>query len=122
MKQPAAYYLLLLYCTLMVRCAMPVACDALSHLFNAEAHIATVHAIYGSHHLQAEVAGAVSDTGTSKHTGTQQDEPTVVHTYTSGYSIVSICNSVSSLQFPFHSVPLCSVSLLYISQPPDSSC
>ena len=57
MKSPAAYYLFLLYCTLMVRCAMPVACDAFSHLFNEEAHIATVHAVYGSHHLQAEVAG-----------------------------------------------------------------
>ena len=120
MKHPAAYYLLLLYCTLMVRCAMPVACDALSHLFNEEAHIATVHAVYGSHHLQAEVAGAASDTQSSKHTNSGQDEPTVVHTYTSGYSTVSISSTLLLTQFPSHLYPLPSVSLLYKSEPPES--
>ncbi len=120
MKHPGAYYLLLLYCTLMVKCAAPVACDALSHLFNEEDHIAIVHAVYGSHHLQTEVAMAVDDTQTGKHTGTQQDEPTVVHTYTSGYSSISICAVSLPATFPVLSYPLCSVSLLYISQPPES--
>ena len=120
MKHPAAYYLLLLYCTLMVRCAVPVACDALSHIFNEEAHLATVHAVYGSHHLQAEVAGSVSDTQSSKHTNAQQDEPTVVHTYTSGYSAVSIGSDLLLTQFPSLSYPLCSISLLYKSEPPES--
>ena len=120
MKHPAAYYLFLLYCTLMVRCAMPVACDALSHLFNEEAHIATVHAVYGSHHLQTEVAGAVSDDHTSKHTNTQTYEPTVVHTYTSGYNAISISSSLLLTQFSSHSYPLCRGSLFYKSEPPES--
>lgn len=120
MKSPAAYYLLLLYCTLMVRCAAPVALDALSHLFNEEAHIATVHAVYGSHHLQTEVAGAVSDTGSGKHTNAQQDEPTVVHTFTQGYYYISTHINSLSLPFPFLSCSLCSESGLGINKPPES--
>ncbi len=56
MKYAVAYYLFLLYCTVLLRCAIPVACDALSHVFNEEEHIATIHAMYGYNHLQKEIA------------------------------------------------------------------
>ena len=87
MRFPVAYYLLVLYCSVMIRCALPVACDAFSHIFNEEEHIATVHAAYGSNHLQAEVASTVSDNKTPHHAASvQQDDPTVVHTFPQGYN------------------------------------
>ena len=121
MKHPGAYYLLLLYCTLMVKCAVPVTCDALSHLFNEEAHIATVHAIYGSHHLQTEVAGAVSDMQGGKHTIAGQDEPTVVHTCPAASANVPVLKFLLSPRFCLYAYPrLCSISLLLPGEPPES--
>ena len=71
----------------MVRCAIPAVCDGLSHLFNEEEHLATVHAVYGSNHLQAEVAGEVTENHSCKHTASlQQNEPNLIHIFTQGYS------------------------------------
>ncbi len=89
MRYPAAYYLLLLYSTVLMRCVLPVTCDALSHVFNEEKHLATIHAVYGSHHLQSEMAGTVAQSDTGKHTASlQENEPTVVHTFTQTVLIV----------------------------------
>lgn len=100
MKFPVAYYLLVLYCSVMVRCALPVMCDAFSHIFNEEQHIATVHAIYGSNHLQAEVANTVADNKSSHQLASvQQDNPTVIHTFPQGYN----SNFIVGMPFLFHS-------------------
>ncbi len=70
LKSPVAYYLMLLYITVMFKPLIPIISDAYSHTFNRMAHIATVHAKYGSNHLAAELA----DTGKDDN-GKNQDIP-----------------------------------------------
>ncbi len=50
---------MLLYITVMLKPLIPIISDAFSHTFNEMAHIATVHAKYGSNHLATQLA----DTG-----------------------------------------------------------
>ncbi len=121
MKFPAAYYLLLLYCTVMIRCAMPVACDALSHIFNEEEHLAIVHAVYGSHHLQSEISDTVSDNHSAKHSAEQQqNEPTIVHTFTETYRYGFKLNQISSPQCNSYFCFLPKGLPAVISQPPEN--
>ena len=119
MRFPAAYYLLLLYCTMMMQCAIPVACDGLSHLFNEEEHIATIHAVYGNHHLQREEA-AVSQNASAKHTGhLQQDEPNTVHTYTQNYLCFPNMINFRIVQYQHYSSLLPNIICAGITQPPE---
>ncbi len=55
MKSVSAYYLLLLYVTVMLSPFVPIANDWIQHEFNDVAHIASVHAVYGNNHLEKEV-------------------------------------------------------------------
>ena len=61
LKSPAAYYLMLLYATVMVKPLLPVVNDFISHQFNGIEHISLVHALYGNQHLQNEIAESDSD-------------------------------------------------------------
>ncbi|MEO6819843.1 MAG: hypothetical protein ABI204_08965 [Ginsengibacter sp.] len=61
MKFTIAYYLLLLYCTAIFQPLIAIAIDAWSHTFAEANHIATVHMIYGTHHLDVSLANANSD-------------------------------------------------------------
>ncbi len=70
MKSPAAYYLMLLYITVMLKPLIPIISDAWSHEFNETEHISLIHAKYGSHHLQKELADTNSDNGKSKSQNT----------------------------------------------------
>ncbi len=74
MRHPSAYYLLLLYCTVLMRCAIPVACDELSHIFNEEDHIATIHAVYGNNHVEKEIAADEKDNTKSQSTVKYEDQ------------------------------------------------
>ena len=56
MRVPIAYYLMLLYCTVMFKPLIPIVKDTISHTFAEAIHIATVHAIYGANHLQKEIS------------------------------------------------------------------
>ncbi len=56
MKATIAYYMLILYATVMFKPLIPIVQDFLSHTFSEAIHIATVHAIYGSNHLQKELS------------------------------------------------------------------
>ena len=56
MRATIAYYMLILYATVMFKPLIPIAEDFLSHSFSEAIHIATVHAIYGSNHLQKELS------------------------------------------------------------------
>ncbi|HRH50784.1 MAG TPA: hypothetical protein PLP23_18675 [Panacibacter sp.] len=80
MRFPIAYYLMLLYLTVMFKPLIPVISDALSHTFEDAIHIATVHAVYGDNHVEIELATTGSDNDASKnqHTTKAQD-PIPVH-------------------------------------------
>lgn len=66
MKSPVAYYLMLLYATVMLKPLLPIVSDWWSHEFNEIEHISLVHSKYGSHHLQKEVADTSSDNQNGK--------------------------------------------------------
>lgn len=78
MKFTAAYYLLLIYISVIIRPLVPVMTDAAEHFFQGAHHIATVHAKYGEHHVQITIA---NDEKQSKQTpGTlSQDETVQLH-------------------------------------------
>ena len=52
MRYLAAYFLMLFYMVIMLKPLIPVICDAWSHIFAEAEHIATIHAKYGSNHLE----------------------------------------------------------------------
>ena len=80
MKFPIAYYLMLLYLTVMFKPLIPVISDALSHTFEDAIHIATVHSIYGNNHLEVELAATGSDNDASKNQDTTKTpDPMPVH-------------------------------------------
>lgn len=61
MRNSIAYYLMLLYITIMFKPFIPAIKDTLSHTFSEAIHIAIVHAKYGANHLAKEVAATGSD-------------------------------------------------------------
>jgi hypothetical protein len=65
-KSTIAYYLMLLYITVMLKPLIPIVGDWWQHEFNEMEHLSHVHAIYGNHHLQNEIADTGSDNDHSK--------------------------------------------------------
>jgi len=78
MRFTTAYYLLLLYSLVMFRPLMPLVSDLLSHVFAEAIHIATVHAKYGSHHLEKEIEKATGD-NSKNHNAVLSQENLTVH-------------------------------------------
>ena len=68
MRVPIAYYLVLLYATVMFKPLIPIVNDTLSHIFSEAIHIATVHAIYGSNHLEKELSKEEKDSNKNQST------------------------------------------------------
>ena len=80
MRFQIAYYLMLLYLLVMFKPLIPVISDALSHTFGDAIHLATVHAVYGSNHVEKELAETGADTDESKSQNTTKgQEPMPVH-------------------------------------------
>ena len=84
MRVPVAYYLLLLYVTVMFKPLVPIVSDAISHTFSEAIHIATVHAIYGSNHLQKELSNTTSDNTDKHQTNRSVEDPVPVHVSSNG--------------------------------------
>ena len=83
MRVPIAYYLMLLYVTVMFKPLVPIVSDALSHTFSEAIHIATVHAIYGSNHLEKELSNTSSDNANNKHQNSvNTEDPVPLHVST----------------------------------------
>jgi hypothetical protein len=85
MRFTTAYYLLLLYSLVMFKPLMPLVSDVLSHVFAEAIHIATVHAKYGSHHLEKELAKTAGD-NSKNHNAVLSEENLTVHISTNEYS------------------------------------
>ncbi len=80
MRFPTAYYLMLLYLTVMLKSLLPTINDAVSHTFSEAEHLATVHAKYGDNHLESALARTESDSDNSKNQNTvKTTEPVPVH-------------------------------------------
>lgn len=82
MRQNIAYYLLLLYLTVMLKPLMPVVGDLASHFFARAYHEATVHAKYGAHHTDKEIANAGAENDAAKHqNNTKAEDPVPLYLF-----------------------------------------
>ncbi len=80
MRFPAAYYLVLIYITVMFKPLIPYISDAASHFFDDAIHVATVHTIYGDNHVEIELATTGSADENNKNQSTLKvQEPVPVH-------------------------------------------
>ncbi len=86
MRFTIAYYLLLLYVTVTFQPLIPIACDAWAHAFAEADHIATVHAKYGSHHLEVSLAKANGADNGRNQNRVKMDGQSLVHVSVKEYN------------------------------------
>lgn len=79
MKFTLAYYLLLIYATVILNPVIPIVKDGLSHCFAQAYHIATVHAIYGDNHIEKQMAGANDDSNSNTKNIIKEDGAASIH-------------------------------------------
>lgn len=79
MKFALAYYLVLIYATVILNPIIPVAEDAVMHCFAEAYHVATVHAKYGNNHLEVALANDAKDDDSKNQTSTKYGEQSTVH-------------------------------------------
>lgn len=100
MKFTTAYYLTLLYLSVLLNPLIPVISDALSHTFADAIHIATVHAKYGNNHLEVELANEAADDGNNKNPHNINSEESVsVHISVKECAYVFTLNAVNKQFF-----------------------
>jgi hypothetical protein len=93
MKVPIAYYLVLLYATVMFKPLIPIVRDTLSHTFSEAIHLATIHAIYGTNHLEKELSDSTPDNINSKHQNNiNTEDPVPAHVLTNECTFDFCCN------------------------------
>lgn len=112
MRHTTAYYLMLLYITVMIKPLIPFIQDEWSHEFHEIEHISIVHAKYGSHHLEKELTDADSNNDKSKSQNTVKSEDRVpLHVLTQANNFDPLVNN-SSIQY--RSFKLCNLPLISI--------
>lgn len=79
MKFSIAYYLVLLYLTIMLKPLIPIVSDAWSHSFAEANHILAIHAKYGANHLEKELASGERDDNNKSQNTFKPAEPVPVH-------------------------------------------
>ncbi len=122
MKPTIAYYLLLLYTTVMLKPLLPLISDAASHFFAGAYHEATVHAKYGVHHVDAELANAGADSNAGKHQLViPTNEPIPLHLFTNEEA-VTLSAAIYKLLYPFHRHSNLPVRLMTVNDPPPKHC
>src|SRR6476619_1477623 len=82
MKFATAYYLLLIYATVMLKPLIPVAEDALFHCFAEAYHVATVHVLEGKDHVEKEMAASGAEDATPKNQQSYKAEQPIHETRT----------------------------------------
>ena len=71
----------------MVKPLIPIFCDVWAHEFNEIEHISTVHAKYGSNHIQKEIAETDSDTNKKNQNSLKYEDQVAFHISTNEISI-----------------------------------
>ncbi|HRI21944.1 MAG TPA: hypothetical protein PLA68_13375 [Panacibacter sp.] len=113
MKFTIAYYLMLLYITVIFKPLIPFISDAASHFFDDAIHIATVHAIYGDNHIEKELAASGSAEDNNKNQGTLKvQEPVPVHISEAAYKYDHTLNIVDK---HYYSLQVYDPELVYLS-------
>ncbi len=96
--------------------------DMWAHEFNEIEHISTVHAKYGSHHLQKEVADTDADNSQKSQTNLKSEDQVPFHVSAKEYKIdfkISLINK-EFLLLKFHK--LFAVFISREGPPPKFSC
>lgn len=102
MRAAIAYYMIILYFTVMFKPLIPVVKDVVSHTFAEAIHIATVHAIYGSNHRQKEIDNNEADNSRHQSTTNGEDQvqihiPTIACVY--NFYSTTFLKSFSSFKY-----------------------
>ncbi len=122
MKFSIAYYLLLLYVTVMLKPLIPMLSDAWSHCFAEAEHIATVHAKFGANHVEKQLADSEKDANGKSQDTTKTAEPVPVHfSYNTYLCITSVEPIINAYNLPRLYKPR-SVFLSKQIRPPQFSC
>lgn len=82
----------------MFKPLIPILSDLWDHEFNEIEHISIVHAKYGSHHLQKEVADSDADSNQKGQTSLKSDDQVPFHISISKYCCC-YNNAVADKQF-----------------------
>lgn len=86
MKFTTAYYLLLVYVTVILKPFVPVITDMWDHAFNEVEHVCTVHAVYGEKHAEAETGKAAENQNSKNQSTLNSQEPIPVHVSADEYN------------------------------------
>lgn len=70
MRYLSAYYLLLFYLTILIRPIVPILENFLDHEFSETIHVSTIHARFGSNHLEVQLAAKSSENRQDKENNT----------------------------------------------------
>ncbi len=117
MKFPVAYYLLLLYTSVMFSPTIPLVKDAIAHTFAAAYHIATVHAKYGNNHLEKELANT-SDAQSKNQGSEKQLELFAVHITTKNTEDICLIKNCKKAYSFFSEAKILPIVLTIIAPPP----
>ena len=119
MRFSIAYYLLLLYTVVMFKPLVPAICNAWDHAFAEARHIASVHAKYGTHHLEKQLAATEENGNAKNEANIKSTDPAPAHYPVNIYAI----NAVEKLAENKHSLSfkhnLASAPSSIIVPPPD---
>ncbi len=117
MKFAVAYYLILIYSTVILKPLIPVGEDAVMHCFAEAYHIATVHAIEGSDHVEKEMAASGANDDASKNQKTDKDEQTI-HETAVCYIFIPLNSCTSINGYPFIEESISNIYIDFINPPP----
>ena len=108
MKFTTAYYLMLLYSSVMLSPVIPLIKDVVSHSFAEAYHMSVIHARFGAHHAEDEMAnsGAENDAGKNQTT-TKSEQQVPVHLVPLAYTIniTSTLIKVTNPNFKTYNLP-----------------
>lgn len=116
MKFPSAYYLVLIYITIIFKPLIPVISDVYSHTFGEAIHLSTVHARYGSNHLDKALAKAGDNTKEQRNSSLAK--AAMVHINASAYIYIFHADKILPRYFLTTFEKLYTIFLSTFSPPP----
>ena len=117
MKFATAYYLLLIYTTVILKPLIPVAEDALFHCFAEAYHVATVHAVEGKDHVEKEMAASGADEASPKKQQADKAEQPI-HETTTDYILSPLTPYPLISVYPFINESIRNIYIDFINPPP----
>ena len=113
---------MLLYITVMFKPLIPIFNDFWSHEFDEIEHISTVHAKYGSHHLQKEVADTNADNNQKGTNSLKAEDQVSFHETVKPYKLDFTISLPDKEFFHFEVLKLISIFIHKEGPPPKFSC